>query len=328
MSHMRVRRQTIGVGQDIEDREVEAGWLAGTRTSRSADRLGLAIDSTVVTGNAFEETTKIEVVAGRIIRDGHCGRRFACVTLRRSLTSMLVAAALKSSGWHAGTEGDVVNDGAKGMRSLVTDVAPHVATPMLDWFHLAMKLHPVKTSLFASTFEPAPAILQRCRRLWAKIRDALWRGRVALGIELARTLEASLAEAAPLMKPFYASTAMTAEGATLRLREFLENNASILVDYAKARQQGRRISTAASHLDRAGGICDESRRQPTHVETPADAVVSQGRASIAADPRQLARRLLAGTLQTALPTLSLSGVLDRRVTRRTPPPTLFHSQHR
>jgi hypothetical protein len=30
---------------------------------------------------------------------------------------------------------------------------PEVATPMLDWFHLAMKLHAVRTSMFASTFE-------------------------------------------------------------------------------------------------------------------------------------------------------------------------------
>ena len=244
MSHMRVRRQTIDVGQDIEDGEFEARRFAGTRAHARADRLGLAIDSTVVPGNAFEESTRIEVVAGRVIHDDHCGRRFACVTMRRSLTSMLVAAALKKSGWHVGTEVDVVNDGAKGMRSLVTDVVPHVATPMLDWFHLAMKLHAVRTSLFASTFERAPAIIQRCRRLWAKMRDALWRGRAALGIELARTLGASLAEAAPTMRPFYASTAVTAEAATLRLREFLQNNASILVDYAKAKQQGRRISTA------------------------------------------------------------------------------------
>jgi hypothetical protein len=77
-----------------------------------------------------------------------------------------------------------------------------------------------------------------------KIREALWRGRAALGIELARTLDASLAEAAPTMRPCYATTAVIAEAATLRLREFLQNNASILVDYAKARQQGRRISTA------------------------------------------------------------------------------------
>jgi hypothetical protein len=66
---------------------------------------------------------------------------------------MHVAGAAKNSGWHAGTEVDVVNDGAKGMRSLVTDVIPNVATPMLDWFHLAMKLQAVPTSLFASTFE-------------------------------------------------------------------------------------------------------------------------------------------------------------------------------
>jgi hypothetical protein len=44
--------------------------------------------------------------------------------MRRSLTRMLVAGALKNNGWHAGTE-DVVNDGAKGMRSLVTDVVPN-----------------------------------------------------------------------------------------------------------------------------------------------------------------------------------------------------------
>ena len=153
MSHMRVRRQTIDVGQDIEDGEFEARRFAGTRAHARADRLGLAIDSTIVPGNAFEESTRIEVIAGRVIHDDHCGRRFACVTMRRSLTSMLVAAALKKSGWHVRTEVDVVNDGAKGMRSLVTDVVPNVATPMLDWFHLAMKLHAVRTSMFASTFE-------------------------------------------------------------------------------------------------------------------------------------------------------------------------------
>lgn len=51
--------------------------------------------------------------------------------------------------------------------------------------------------------------------------------KAALGIEFVRTLGASLAEAAPLMRPFYASTAVTAEAATLRLREFLENNADL-----------------------------------------------------------------------------------------------------
>jgi len=88
---------------------------------------------------------------------------------------MLIAAALRQEGWRSSYEIDVVNDGAKGMRSLVTDVAPKVGEPMLDWFHLAMKLHAIRSALFASTFERVPEVINRCRRLWAKIREALWR---------------------------------------------------------------------------------------------------------------------------------------------------------
>jgi hypothetical protein len=129
LSHVRVRRQTLKIGEHIDNVQFEAGWFAGARGHSSASRLGLAIDSTYVSGNAFEETSKIEVVAGRIERRGKMGRRFACVVLRRPFTRMLVAGALKQSGWHRRTRVDVVNDGAKGVRSLITDVAPRVAAP-------------------------------------------------------------------------------------------------------------------------------------------------------------------------------------------------------
>jgi hypothetical protein len=105
-------------------------------------------------------------------------------------------------------------------------------------------LHALRSALFAANWTAAPPAIVRCRRLWARIRDALWRGRAALGIELARTLAASLAEAVPSLPPFYAGAASTAQGATARLTEFLKNNALILVDYARAREGGKRISTA------------------------------------------------------------------------------------
>jgi len=157
---------------------------------------------------------------------------------------MLVAAALRQEGWHSDREVDVVNDGANGMRSLVTDVAPRVAEPMLDWFHLAMKLHAIRSALFANTFERIPEVIGRCRRLWTRVREALWRGRASLAIELARTLATTLAIAISTLSSFYDSVAATARGATLRLMEFLQHNATILVDYARARRDGRRISTA------------------------------------------------------------------------------------
>ncbi len=171
--------------------------------------------------------------------------RFACAIPRRTLARALIAGALKQCGWRRNTLVFVVNDGAKGMRSLVTAVAPRVATPMLDWFHLAMKLHAIRTSLFAGqTFVPRPLFLRRCEKIWRKVREALWRGQAAMGIELTRMLATSLQEEAPHLDRFYGSTADTAARATLRLLEFLGNNASILIDYARARREGRRISTA------------------------------------------------------------------------------------
>lgn len=83
--------------------------------------------------HALEENSKIEIVAGRVERNGKMQRKFACAVVRRSLTRMLVAGALEQSGWHANTEVDVVNDGANGMRSLATSVAPCVAKPMQCW---------------------------------------------------------------------------------------------------------------------------------------------------------------------------------------------------
>jgi hypothetical protein len=43
-------------------------------------------------------------------------------------------------------------DGARGMRSLITSVAPCVAPKILDWFHLGMKLRAVKTPIFTQTY--------------------------------------------------------------------------------------------------------------------------------------------------------------------------------
>lgn len=77
------------------------------------------------------------------------------------------------------------------------------------------------------------------------MRDALWRGRAAdEGIDQIRNLATTLAEAIPSLSAFYATRADTARCAAMRLLDFLQNNAAIIVDYALARKAGRRISTA------------------------------------------------------------------------------------
>jgi hypothetical protein len=215
LSHMTVRHKTIEAGRYIEDRLFEAGWFAGRRKRDPARHLRVAVDSTVVRAVPTEEVTKFAVIAGRVERDGSDGRRFVCALPRRNLTRMLVAAALEQSGWVPRTLVDVVNDGAMDMRYLVRDIAPCAAPPMLDWFHLAMKMHAIWSSVTARTrpLGERPVFMRRCERLWRKIRNALWHGHAEKAIELTRMLAASLLEERPFLPPFYASCAVSSHGA-------------------------------------------------------------------------------------------------------------------
>ena len=247
--HMTIRRDTIACGQQIEDAQFLAGWNAGQRRLPCrAERLRVAIDGTYLTAVPTEEVTKFEVVAGRVERDGTMGRRFACALPRRSMTQMLVAAALEQSGWAPQTEVEVMSDRAKGMRSLVEAVAPRLAKPTLDWFHLSMKIQALRSALGAYTMAPTPRppFMAQSKRSANRIRSLLWRGRTDAAMQLTSTLITSLEAEAPKLPSFYSSAADTARGAATRLLEYVRKNRADIINYNRARCSGRRISTASA----------------------------------------------------------------------------------
>ena len=246
LSHASVRRETIRSGEFVEDRLFAMGWFADGSRRRGAGLLRVALDGTVLRASTREDVSKFEVIAGRIEGDGGMSCRFACAKPSRLMARALVAAAMHQAGWARHSVVDVVNDGARGMRSLVTDVTPRVAPVVLDWFHIGMKLKAVLGPVSARCWVPRPDILVRCEKLARKVRDALWRGRGPQAIELLRTLKASLEQAAPSLDRFFSSCADTSACAAQRLLEFVSNNRKNLIDYAKARQQGRRISSASA----------------------------------------------------------------------------------
>lgn len=253
LSHATVRSETTSCGEHIEDEQFEIGWFALDRAGGQPDpaqHLRVSIDGTVITSANKVEFSKFEVIAGRVERDGHPGRRFACAMQRRSLTRVLIAAALAQSGMTRRTEVDVVNDGARGMRSIVAEVAPRMAPRIIDWFHIAMKLQAVRTPIAArkGIWTPIPSSIVRAERLATKVRDALWRGKGEVAIAMLDTVQATLAEAASdhNIHEFFRGCSRTAERAAMKLLEFLRNNRDDLVDYQRARMAGRRISTASA----------------------------------------------------------------------------------
>jgi hypothetical protein len=248
LSHATVRKETIDCGEHIENDQFRLGWSAGTEPLDGATHLRLAIDGTVITAVPMEDVRRFEVIAGRVECEGIAARRFACALQCPSLTRVLVAAALDQCGWVRSTMVDVVKDGARGMRSLVTSVAPCVAPRILDWFHIGMKLHAVRTALCAYTFPvlQRPVVMQQCERLLNRVRDKLWRGQGDAAIELLRALIASLNLEIGSLPLFYDLGAGTASSAASRLLTFLVNNRRDLIDYQQARMAGRRVSSASA----------------------------------------------------------------------------------
>jgi hypothetical protein len=93
-SHSSVRKETIVCGQHIEEEQKLIASRAGQSKPEGASHPRVAIDGTVPTAASTEAVTRFEVVAGRVERDGHVGKRFMCALARRDLTRTLVAAAL------------------------------------------------------------------------------------------------------------------------------------------------------------------------------------------------------------------------------------------
>jgi hypothetical protein len=248
LSHATVRKETLDCGEHIEDDQFHVGWFAGTQRLEGARHLRLAPDGTVITAVPQEDVCKFEVIAGRVECDGIVARPFACALQRPSLTRVLVAATLDQCGWVLPTMVEVITDGARDMRSLVTSVAPYVAPRILDWFHISMKLHAVRSVLCAYTFPllQRPMAMQRCERLVNRVRDRLWRGRGDVAIEILRTLIASLDLEIRSMPKFYDLCAGTASRAAARLLSFLVNNRCDLIDYEQARMAGRQVSSASA----------------------------------------------------------------------------------
>lgn len=126
----------------------------------------------MVSANQFQEVRKFEVIAGRVERDGQMARRFVSALQRPSLARVLVAGALDQCGWVPTTLIDVISDGARGMRSLVTSIAPRVSPRILDWFHISMKMQAIRSSICAyNYFSRRPEIMLRSQRLLVRVLE-------------------------------------------------------------------------------------------------------------------------------------------------------------
>jgi hypothetical protein len=138
----------------------------------------------------------------------------------------------------------ILSDGADGPRSLGEAASPGPSRHVLDWFHLAMRIHHV-----AQAAKGWPVDTPGERGDGARLADAverirwrLWHGQVQRALDL-------IGETLTWLEAMGEPAAVAASKVTALLRgleTYVSGQADLIIDYAMARRSGEPISTATT----------------------------------------------------------------------------------
>jgi hypothetical protein len=251
VSHATIRRHTLAVGAQLEQRVTEPyeyDWPTSRRQPvKAARRPTVAIDGTYVRANGAGWLRQHYVVAGRIDRDGHMAGRFAWVAQSPTDSLDFMKAALSNNGWTASSQVAVIADGADGLKNLVIAAPPNAPRGILDWFHISMRLRPIEQmapGLAELLGGAGQGIAETLRLKLPRVRHQMWNGKWPAAIDRMREIYIGTARAADSCSPAYAERIRRFRQHLLDLRDYLRNNWSSLTNYVRARRIGLRISSS------------------------------------------------------------------------------------
>src|SRR5688572_24132076 len=187
--------------------------------------------------NWYDKKRNFEVIVGKSLATGRNDRYFGLVSSQDDLSDRRLAAVLHSQDLPGSPAVTMLTDGGDSVRALAGVMAPG-AVPILDWFHIAMRLtglgNYTKGLAHHNPIE-ATALESRLER----IKWRLWHGDAGEALTRAEQLVAdvaSLNSGYPKLKRLVKATA--------DLATYIANNAAALPDYSERWFNGERISTA------------------------------------------------------------------------------------
>ena len=130
-----LRRHTLKIGEVVADR-------AAIRLEASAPAITVTLDSTFIRSCEGGER-HLEVRVGNVETKSGARQVFGAVTKTDTDIKVLIRRGLDAIGRTEGTELTAFTDGCPGLRRILAD-AGVVETPILDWFHIAMRLEHLK----------------------------------------------------------------------------------------------------------------------------------------------------------------------------------------
>lgn len=205
------------------------------------------LDSTFIRSREKGER-HLEVRAGSV-ETGRGGRRFfGAVAKAGSDIAALIRRSLEAIGRTSDTEVTAFTDGCSGLRSVLAD-AGVAKPPILDWFHIAMRLQHVKQAAAGLSTDNAARAQAKTMIVGEaeRLRWRIWNGK-------AKNARRTINRIRKVMHAFQGECGGRTGGAPSRrlwtaLREadrYLSGQSEGLVNYAKRHRSGLRVGTAVA----------------------------------------------------------------------------------
>ena len=109
-----------------------------------ASRPVVMLDGAYIRAMPGHQVRNFEAICGKVEREGQPTRRFALVRSVAEQPHALLRAALQDQGWREGDAVTAISDGDPALPALVRSATGGPVEPILDWFHLSMRVHHVE----------------------------------------------------------------------------------------------------------------------------------------------------------------------------------------
>jgi len=251
-NHESLRSRTHAVALQLEaaDRQAAAEITAvrdDTAKAAAADasRPVVMLDGAYIRAVPGHQVRNFEAICGKVEREGQPTRRFALVRSVAEQPHVLLRAALQDQGWREGDPVTAISDGDPALPALVRSATGGPVEPILDWFHLSMRVHHVERVMGGlCAVEPPLAPLDHAQIDVERLRHLLWNGHHEKACEALGRITSWAKDAIVLNKPALEAGAKRLLARCTELRAYIETNEGALIDYGQRYRAGKPISTS------------------------------------------------------------------------------------
>jgi hypothetical protein len=233
-----LRSHTLQIGQRLSDAAAEKPPIGATAIT-------ISLDSTFIRGRNDGER-HLEVRVGNVETAAGDRQVFGSVSRAETDVTALIERTLETVGQTDATKVTAFTDGCPGLRAVLAH-AGVTKPPILDWFHIAMRLQHTKLTAANLSIDCPDRVTARAA-IVAEVERLHWR----IWNGKAKNAQRSIKRIRKVMHVFKGEHRQGAKGVASRklwhalhaVDKYLRGQAAWLVNYAKRYRAGDRVGTS------------------------------------------------------------------------------------